>query len=154
MAAALAGTAAMDLYNYLRARRTGTAGAPLAWEFGGEHDWETVSAPAQVGRRLVEGFTQRPLDARWAVVTQNVTHWAYGAAWGAAFGVIAGTARRRIVLGPAFGAVVWATGYAVLPLGGLYRPVWEYDARTLAADLAGHLAFGTTTGVVFAAMVR
>jgi hypothetical protein len=42
--------------------------------------------------------------------------------------------------------VVWGTGYAVLPEGGLYKPIWEYDAKTLADDLGAHLAYGAGTG--------
>ena len=37
----------------------------------------------------------------------------------------------------------------ILPEGGLYKPLWEYDAQTLAWDLTGHLAYGTGTGVTF-----
>ncbi len=44
---------------------------------------------------------------------------------------------------------MWAAGYVVLPEGGLYKPIWEYDAKTLAWDLAGHLAYGAGTGVTF-----
>ena len=28
--------------------------------------------------------------------------------------------------------------YVVLPLGGLYQPIWKYDVKTLAEDLGGH----------------
>lgn len=152
--AAATGTAAMDLYGYARHRAGGGTSGLLRWEFGGEQDWDKVSAPAQVGRRLVEGFTQRPLSARWAVLTQNLTQWAYGTAWGAGFGVVVGSlARRRLAFGPVFGSTVWLSGYAVLPLGGLYKPIWEYDAPTLAADLGGHLVFGTVTAGVFKLLV-
>ena len=47
------------------------------------------------------------------------------------------------------GAIVWITGYLILPEGGLYKPIWEYDARTLAWDLSGHLAYGAGTGATF-----
>jgi hypothetical protein len=148
--AAAAGTAAMDMYHYARHRVGGGTSGPLRWEFGGEPDWEKVSAPAQVGRRLVEGFTQRPLSARWAVLTQNVTHWAYGGVWGGAYGVVVGSLpRRRLAYGPVFGSTVWLSGYAVLPLAGLYKPIWQYDRRTLALDLGGHLVFGTVSAAAF-----
>lgn len=55
----------------------------------------------------------------------------------------------RTLHGLPFGAVVWASGCAVLPATGLYRPVWEYDARTLARDLSAHLAYGMGTGAAF-----
>ena len=37
----------------------------------------------------------------------------------------------------------------MLPEGGPYRPIWEYDAKTLAVDLAGHLSYGAGTGTAF-----
>jgi len=54
----------------------------------------------------------------------------------------------------AYGAAVWATGYIVLPEGGLYKPIWEYDAKTLAWDLSAHLAYGASTGTVFWLFVK
>jgi hypothetical protein len=37
----------------------------------------------------------------------------------------------------------------VLPAAGLYKPIWQYDAKTLAWDLAGHLSYGAGTGTAF-----
>jgi hypothetical protein len=152
MVAGAAGTVAMDAYWYARYRAGGGRLGPLRWEFGGEPDWDKVSTPGQIGRRIVEGFTKRPLPARWAVLTNNVMHWGYGLAWGSVYGIIAGSLPRpRIVYGPAFGSAVWLTGYAVLPLGGLYKPLWEYDVRTLAIDLGGHLVYGSTVAAAYRA---
>jgi len=36
-----------------------------------------------------------------------------------------------------------------MPQSGLYKPIWEYDAKTLAWDLSGHLAYGAGTGAAF-----
>jgi uncharacterized membrane protein YagU involved in acid resistance len=75
--------------------------------------------------------------------------------WGALYGVLAGSQRKPHVLaGVPFGVVVWATGYAVLPAAGLYKPIWEYDAKTLASDLSGHLAHGAGTGAAFWLLVK
>ena len=41
----------------------------------------------------------------------------------------------------------------ILPLAGVYRPIWEYDARTLGVDLSAHLVFGAATGAVFGALI-
>ena len=48
-----------------------------------------------------------------------------------------------------FGAAVWATGYVVLPLLGVYEPIWKYDLETLGKDLSAHLVFGTATAAAF-----
>lgn len=146
------GTVAMDAYWYVRYRKGGGTSAPLTWEFSAEEDWDNVSAPGQVGRRLLEGFSQNPLEPRWAPLVNNVMHWGYGIAWGAAYGVIVGSLRRPLALyGAPFGTVVWLAGYAVLPLAKLYKPLWEYDKQTLARDLGGHLVYGAVTATTFAA---
>ena len=36
-----------------------------------------------------------------------------------------------------------------MPQSGLYKPRSEYDAKTLAWDLSGHLAYGAGTGAAF-----
>ena len=48
--------------------------------------------------------------------------------------------------------MAWLAGYMLLPAAGVYKPIWQYDARTLAEDLSGHLVFGTATSAVFAAL--
>jgi hypothetical protein len=53
-----------------------------------------------------------------------------------------------------FGAAVWASGYAVLPEAGLYKPILEYDAKTLAWDRSAHLAYGAGTGAAFWVLAR
>jgi hypothetical protein len=66
------------------------------------------------------------------------------------YGLAVGSLRRpRVWFGALFGAAVWGSGYVVLPAAGLYRPIWEYDRRTLADDLSAHLVYGLTTAAVF-----
>ena len=48
-----------------------------------------------------------------------------------------------------FGAAVWASGYVVLPLLGVYKPIWKYDLETLEKDLSAHLVFGTATAAAY-----
>jgi hypothetical protein len=149
------GTVAMDLVWFARYKRDGGKDGFWAWETGANiSSWDDVSAPGQVGRRLAEGFLQRELPDRWARLTNNVVHWVYGMAWGAQYGVVAGSAPQpaRAWWGVGLGPVVWGSGYVVLPLAKLYKPIWEYDGATLAKDLSAHMAYGTTTGAVFAAL--
>jgi uncharacterized membrane protein YagU involved in acid resistance len=153
--AGVAGTAAMDALLYARYRRGGGKDAPLAWEFPPTENWQQASDPGQVARRLVEGFTQRPIPDRWARPVTIAAHWAFGAASAAAYGVVAGSLRRpRPVDGIPFGAAVWALGYVLLPQAGLYQPIWKYDAETLAKDLSAHLAYGVTTATAFALLAK
>jgi len=148
--AGAAGTVALDAVNYIEYRAQGGEDRPLAWEFSARLDsWDDAPAPAQIGRRVVEGVFRIELPPSRARLVNNVMHWMYGVAWGAQYGVVAASTRRRRLQGPLFGTMVWLSGYVVLPLAKLYQPIWEYDGQTLAKDWAGHLAYGTTTATVF-----
>jgi hypothetical protein len=147
------GTTSIDSVRYLMYRRRGGQDAPLAWEFAPVDGWAQAPDPGQVTKRVVEGFTQKPIPDRWAWLTSTVAHWAYGCAMAAGYAIVAGSLRRpRPLYGLPFGAVVWGISYLVLPEGGLYKPIWQYDARTLAGDLVAHLAYGAGTGTAFWAL--
>jgi hypothetical protein len=148
--AGVVGTVCLDTVQYLKYRRAGGTDSPLAWEFAPVRTWEQAPDPGQVARRVIEGFTQRKLPDRWAFPVSTAMHWAYGSGAAALYGILAGSLRSpQAAYGLPFGAAVWAAGYVILPEGGLYRPIWDYDAKTLAWDLTGHLAYGAGTGVTF-----
>lgn len=152
VAAGAIGTAAMDALLYRRYRREGGQGEPIAWETArGLNDWEKAPVPAQVGKRLAEGYLKRELPPSSARLMTNVMHWGYGSAWGGLYGLLAGSGRSRSgLLGLPFGALVWGTDYAVLPLGKFYKPIWQYDLKTLWKDLSAHLVYGVGTALAFA----
>ena len=144
------GTACMDTVWYVRYRRAGGKDSPLAWEFPKVDRWDKAPDPGKAAKRLIEGFTGRELPDRWAWLTSTVAHWGYGSGWGALYGVVAGSLHKpRPGFGVPFGAVVWSTDYVTLPIAGIYQPIWEYDAKTLARDLSAHLAYGAGTGTTF-----
>lgn len=150
LAAGAVGTICMDTLRYVRYRRADGKDSPLGWEFAPVDSWDKAPDPGQVGKRLIEGFTQRELPDRWAGPVSTVMHWSYGSSWGALYGVLAGSLHRpRAFYGVPLGAVVWAGDYVLLPAGGLYKPIWEYDVKTLAGDLSAHLAYGAGTGTTF-----
>ena len=111
------GTVAMDCFWYARYRAGGGEQEPLTWEFGGSSKWDSVSAAAQVGRRLYEGFRERPLDERSAgsptTSYTGVRH---------RLGECARPHRRLATTATphaaSLGAIVWASDYAILPLHG------------------------------------
>jgi hypothetical protein len=74
----------------------------------------------------------------------------YGSSAAAGYGILVGSLRKRSPLyGLPFGAAVWLSSYLILPEGGLYKPIWEYDLKTLGGDLSAHLCYGAGTGVAF-----
>lgn len=151
LAAAAVGTLAMDLLLFARYKLGDGKSGFRAWELSSEiESWDQAPAPAQVGKRLVEGLFQRKLPDRLAPLVNNVTHWGYGILGGAQYGLVVGSlSSPRVWFGVPFGAGVWGSGYLVLPAAGLYQPIWEYDARTLANDLSAHLVYGLATAAAF-----
>ena len=110
---------------------------------------DDAPAPALVARRILEGVLKREIPARHARLLNNATHWGFGLANGAAYGVLAGPRKSRVWYGLPFGVAVWAGGYVVLPRFGVYEEIWKYDAKTLAKDLSAHLLFGTATAAAY-----
>jgi hypothetical protein len=154
--AGAAGTAIMDGVWYARYRRDGGTSGFADWETAAGLDgFQDAPAPAQLGKRVAEGLLQRELKPRTARLMTNVVHWGYGLAWGAAYGIVAGSTRRpKAAYGLVFGLVVWSTDYVVLPPTGIYKPIWQYDAKTLWKDASAHLAFGVGTAATFKLLAR
>ncbi len=155
-AASAVGTLAMDVSLYLRYRRDGGDAAFPSWESSeGIVTWEDAPAPALVAKQLLELPLDHEVPPRYVRILNNATHWGYGLATGAGYGLLAGSRRKpRVWFGPAFGAAVWASGYAVLPQFGVYEPIWKYDLETLRRDLGAHLVFGTATAAAFALLTH
>ena len=156
LVAGAVGTLAMDAVWYTRYRRGGGKEKFLDWELSTDlTGWDKAPAPALIGKRIVEGFTGQALPPERAAFMNNFMHWAYGIGWGTAYAILAGSLPRPFVaLGVPFGAAVWGTGYVVLPKAGVYKPIWEYDPKTLWKDLSAHLAYGTGTAAAFAFLTR
>jgi hypothetical protein len=148
--AGVVGTVCLDIVGYVRYRRGGGPKKPLEWEFAKVDSWADAPDPGRFGKLAIEGLTRRQLPDKWAWPVSTVMHWGYGSSAAAVYGIVAGSLRRPNPLyGLPFGAAVWGASYVVLPLTGIYKPIWEYDAKTLAQDLAGHLAYGAGTGAAF-----
>jgi hypothetical protein len=149
------GTLAMDAFLYRRDRDGGGRSTFLAWESSeGVDSWDRAPAPALLAKRVLERVTKHEVPARYVRTLNNATHWGYGLAAGAGYGLIAGSRKPSAWYGLPFGATVWGSGYVVLPLFGVYEPIWKYDVETLEKDLSAHLVFGTATAATFWLLAR
>jgi hypothetical protein len=156
VAAAAPGTLAMDASLYRRYRHDGGNAAFPGWESSeGLVSWEDAPGPALAAKVLLEGVFKREISPRYARLLNNATHWGFGLAAGAAYGLLVGSRRRtKVWYGLPFGAAVWANGYVVLPQLGVYKPIWKYDLETLAKDLSAHLVFGTATAAAYSILTN
>ena len=150
------GTAAFDIWLFARYRQGGGTSGFVDWETSaGLTSWDDAPAPALLGKRLVEGVTGRKLAPDRARLVNNLMHWGYGLGNGVQYGLVAGRlGKPPIRYGIPFGAAVWSSDYVILPILKLYKPVWEYDRKTLGNDLAAHLVYGLATAATFRALSR
>lgn len=146
----------MDASLYRRYRHDGGNAAFPGWESSqGLVSWENAPAPALVAKRLLEGVVKHEISPRYARVLNNATHWGFGLAAGAGYGLLLGSRRKpKVWYGLPFGAAVWASGYVVLPQLGVYKPIWKYDLETLGKDLSAHLVFGTATAAAYSILTN
>jgi hypothetical protein len=156
LVASAVGTLAMDFLWFARYRRGGGDESFPAWEFSsGIESWDDAPAPAQAANRIVEALTGHTIPVEQAGLVNNVMHWGFGLANGAQYALLERFRREpRIRDGLPFALGVWATGYAVLPALGVYKPIWEYDTKTLAKDLSAHLVYGLGTAMAYKALSR
>jgi hypothetical protein len=149
--ASAVGTLVMDSYLYRDYRRQGGDEAFPGWELSaGLAGWDDAPAPARAAKRVLEGVLHRDVPPRYARLLNNVAHWGLGLAAGGAYGLLAaGRGAPPVPAGIPFGTAVWLNGYVVLPLLGVYKPIWKYDLETLGKDLSAHLVFGTATAAAF-----
>ncbi len=145
------GTLAMDLVWYVRYRRGGGTESFTGWEFSASTDrYEDAPAPAKVGQQLVGAVSDAELPGETAGTMNNLVHWATGSGYGATHGLVsAAVGRTAVAHGLITGPAAFAASYTVLPLMGLYEPLWKYDATTIYKDLSAHLAFGLATAAAF-----
>jgi hypothetical protein len=154
LVAGAVGTAAMTAYQTVRSMRKGSSLRETVAPEPPDR-WSEAPAPGQVGYRVVHGVFERDVSPRRAPALTNAVHWLYGVGWGGLFGLVkASSGARAVPAGAVFGSVVFASGYAVLPLMHIYDPPWEYGVETLAVDWSYHLVYGVATAAAFAALER
>ena len=152
-AAGAIGTLTMDLLWYARYRRGGGEHSFPEWEITRDvKDWSEAPAPGQMARKVLEGVTGREVPVERAAAISNAMHWSYGVVWATTYSVVTKATGRRWWTGALFGATVWASDYVILPLAGVYEPIWRYDVETLAEDLSAHLVLGTATDAALRAL--
>ncbi|MGI8633654.1 MAG: hypothetical protein ACR2NA_14075 [Solirubrobacterales bacterium] len=111
--------------------------------------WEQASAPAKVGKRILEGVFKQEVGEDLIGPLTHGMHWGYGTANGVAFGVLQPSLgdTHPIRNGLGFGAAVMASSYVQLVPMGLYEPPWNYSLRMLTTELGFHLAYGLGVGL-------
>ena len=127
VASSAVGTLAMDASLYRGYRHDSSNANFPGWESSeGLVSWDNVPAPALVAKQVLEGVLKHEVSPRYARLLNNATHWGFGLATGAGYGLLVGSGREpKVWFGLPFGAAVWTSGYVVLPQLGVYKPIWK-----------------------------
>lgn len=151
--AGAAGTVAMDLFWYRGYRERGGEQPFARWAFSsGIDSFEDAGPPAQLAEKLAERLGVE-LPERAAGTVSDVVHWLTGTGYGALVqGLVIHDRRNPAASALATGGVAWLNAYVTLGAVGLYKPIWEYDRKTLAKDLTAHLAYGAGTALTYRAL--
>ncbi len=154
-AAGAVGTLAMDLLWYRRARADGNDSSFGDYELSRDTtSFDDAGAPAQIGRKAAAAVGVRIPD-RDAGLTNDIVHWMIGIGWAIGGAVLAArTGVPPLAAGVASGFAAFGASYAVLPLLGVYQPIWQYDAATVGKDATAHATFGAATGLALTLIGR
>ena len=118
-------------------------------------DSESSSAPADVGRRIIEGVFHREVPEDRMDDLNNAMHALYGTSWGPVYGVAQSSLRLPVVHhGALFGTLVWAASLLELPAMKIAPPVWQTPPLEVALDLSYHLVYGLGVAATFALLDR
>jgi hypothetical protein len=110
------------------------------------------TTPAQAAAKVLG---VEPTGPREAERSANLTHWGYGASWGAVRGAIgaAGLSGPRAAL--THFVLVWGTELAMLPSLRIgVPPVWEWGVEEVAIDAVHHAVYTTVTSIAYESLDR
>ena len=96
-------------------------------------------------------ITLPPLPSQRAIhhAADQAMHLAYGATFGATYGLLLGKRRATPAVMGAVGLGVWALGsFMLLPALRIMRPEWRAKPQEIAVNVAAHLLYAAALGLV------
>ncbi|HEX6128978.1 MAG TPA: hypothetical protein VF071_08165 [Candidatus Limnocylindria bacterium] len=104
----------------------------------------------EVAERLAEGLAQDEIDEGTKQTAGQVIHWSYGAAWGAAYGVLQATLKLPTLLGGAFfGAGVGYFGERVMPALRLQNAPERNPRAVNLMQMGAHVVYGVAVALAW-----
>lgn len=115
-------------------------------------EWFKTLPPRKITLNLLHRLgLERGLDRKDERRLAGLSHFGYGAAAGALYGLIGFLPRR--LPGPLYGMTVWAVSYlGAMPALSLYRRADRDPASRNTLMIISHLVWGTFLGLGFAAI--
>lgn len=112
---------------------------------GGEQPLEEPTA--KLAEKVAVGVLETPVEPETKQVAGQAIHWAYGAAWGAYYGIMQASLRLPdLVHGMLFGGLVAST---LVPAMRLTPPPTRQPMGMTMLQTVLHLVYGWTTALAF-----
>lgn len=106
--------------------------------------------PSTAPARAVEGTLGiEPRSDEAEQRLSQLTHFAYGTAWGLVRGLIGSAGARTAAANSLHLLLVWGAALAMLPRMGLAPPVREWSKVELVEDLGMHAVYAWATGAAY-----
>jgi putative membrane protein len=142
--AGLAGTAALTVVMRFGPRML--TGLGLLPEEAQPHEEPT----AKLAGKVAGGVLERPIGEDTKESAGQAIHWAYGAGWGALYGIVQSSLRLPHLLhGALFGGVVAGVASTLVPAMRLTPPPTEQPPAMSALQVGWHLVYGWVTALTF-----
>jgi hypothetical protein len=112
-------------------------------------------APSDTPYRAVKktfGFEARSDEAK--ALISNVTHFAYGSAWGIPRGLLAAFGTNSLAGTSIHFGAVWGTELSLLPAMQVTEPVTKWPAKAIAEDALFHAIYALAVGLTADALVK
>ena len=131
LAAGFVGTAAMTVSSTLEAKI---------------RDRGSSSTPAEAAEKMlgVEEMDSEQAESRF----NNLVHWGYGTAWGAARGLL-GSVLPPAAADAAHLGAVWGGEQVVLPSLDVSPPATQWGAKEVGIDVLHHVVYALATGLAY-----
>lgn len=108
-------------------------------------------APVQAAEKVLG---VKPADEDQEEKVNNLLHWAYGTAWGAARGLLSAAGLGPAVATGAHFGLVWGSAAAMLPALRIAPPPTEWSLEEIVTDAWHHLVYALAAGAAYEALDR
>jgi hypothetical protein len=162
MAAGLAGTAVLTVFRDQAPKVLEALGMQAQQEPGdtksrqgakqakGEDTPQDEDPPSKLAEKISEDIFEKPISEGGKLVVGQAIHWAYGAGWGALYGIVQSSLRMPHWLhGTLLGGLVGLIAATVVPSMNIMPPPAEMPPPQRAIGMVMPMLFGWTTALFF-----
>jgi hypothetical protein len=113
----------------------------------------TKRKPSEAPLKVVKQVTNvKPVNKEAKETVSQEIHWAYGASWGIARGIIGLTGLKGLPAIATHFAAIWGTAIFMLPAYKAGPKISEEDGKAIAIDAMHHAVYALAAGLAYDAL--